>query len=82
MTFRSDYPGAIVVEAKNYGYIINNNPKGFVYHTPEEDADDDPQTPGISLGQLDLQVTLTSIATSASFSNWCLSATAHTRTPL
>ncbi len=46
MTFRADYPPAIVVEAKNYGYIINNNPKGFVYHTPEEDADDDPQTPG------------------------------------
>ena len=34
------------MEAKNYGYIINNNPKGFVYHTPEEAADDDPQTPG------------------------------------
>jgi len=50
MTFRADYPGAIVVEAKNYGYIVNNNPKGFVYHTPEEDADDDPQTPGYLAG--------------------------------
>ena len=45
MVFRADYPGAIVVEAANFGYIINNNPKGFVYHCPEEDADDDPQTP-------------------------------------
>jgi len=50
MTFRSDYPGAIVVEAANYGYIVNNNPKGFVYHTPEEDADADPQTPGYLAG--------------------------------
>lgn len=40
-----DYPGAIQVEAANYGYSTKNNPKGFVYHTPEEKADDDPQTP-------------------------------------
>ena len=50
MTFRADYPPAIVVEAANFGYIVNNNPKGGVYHTPEEDADDDPQTPGYLAG--------------------------------
>lgn len=50
MTFRADYPSAIVVEAAQYGYIVNNNPKGFVYHTPEELADDDPQTPGYLAG--------------------------------
>ena len=50
MTFKADYPGAIVVEAANYGYKTKNHPKGFVYHTPEEKADDDPQTPGYLAG--------------------------------
>jgi hypothetical protein len=50
MTFPADYPGAIVVEAANYGYNVPNVPKGFVYHTPEEKADDDPQTPGYIAG--------------------------------
>ncbi len=45
MTFPANYPGAIVVEAAQYGYSTKNHPKGFVYHTPEEVADDDPQTP-------------------------------------
>ncbi len=50
MTFQADYPGAIVVEAANYGYATKNHPKGSVYHTPEEDADDDPQAPGYIAG--------------------------------
>jgi len=33
MTFRADYPGAIVVEAKNYGYIVNNNPNAATVAT-------------------------------------------------
>lgn len=46
MTFTADFPGAIVVEAANYGYIgRKNNPKGWGYHTPEELADDYPATP-------------------------------------
>jgi hypothetical protein len=46
MAFSSDYPGAIVVEAKNYGYGAHvNAPRGFCFHCPEETADDDPQTP-------------------------------------
>ncbi len=46
MSFPSDYPGAIVVEAANYGYgSRKNNPKGWIYHTPEEIADADPTTP-------------------------------------
>lgn len=39
-----------MVEAANYGYAIKNVPRGFVYHTPEEIADDDPQTPGYLAG--------------------------------
>lgn len=50
MTFPSDYPGAIVVEAANYGYATKNRPKRFGFHTPEEKADDDPQTPGYLAG--------------------------------
>ena len=50
MSFTADYPAAIVVEAANYGYAVKNLPRGFVYHTPEEKADDDPQTPGYLAG--------------------------------
>jgi N-acetyl-anhydromuramyl-L-alanine amidase AmpD len=50
MTFQADYPGAIVVEARNYGYAgvcadPVNRPRGFVLHTPEEAADDHMTTP-------------------------------------
>jgi len=41
----ADYPGAIVVEAANYGYFSGNRPLAWCLHTPEEPADDDPQTP-------------------------------------
>lgn len=47
---RADYPGAIVVEAANYGYGTPNQPKTWCFHTPEEKADDDPQTPGYIAG--------------------------------
>lgn len=50
MSFASDYPGAIVVEAANYGYGTPNRPKTWGFHTPEEIADDDPQTPGYLAG--------------------------------
>ena len=50
MTFTADYPGAIVVQARNYGYVIGgqhrfNSPKAWVLHTPEEPADNVPATP-------------------------------------
>src|SRR3972149_6036725 len=41
----ADYPGAIVVEAKNYGYYSGNRPLAWCLHTPEEVADSNPQTP-------------------------------------
>src|SRR3990167_3813625 len=46
----ADYPGAIVVEARNYGYEwiyvdYLNRPRAWCLHTPEEVADSDPQTP-------------------------------------
>jgi hypothetical protein len=44
--FLPDYPGAIVVEAANYGYGTPNRPKTWGFHTPEEDADATPVTPG------------------------------------
>ena len=48
MAFLSDYPGAIVVEAAQYGYpkgARNNHPKAWCLHTPEEVADSQPSTP-------------------------------------
>ena len=51
MVFTEDYPGAIVVEAANYGYkggpngYLTNEPKAWCLHTPEEPADDIPSTP-------------------------------------
>ena len=50
MGFVADYPGALVVQARNYGYVLNgkhltNNPKAWGLHTPEEPADNVPQTP-------------------------------------
>ena len=45
MTFLANYPGAIVVEAANYGYGTLNIPKAWCLHTPEEPADNNPQTP-------------------------------------
>lgn len=42
---KPDYIGAIVVEAKNYGYGARNNPKAWCLHTPEEPADSNPITP-------------------------------------
>lgn len=50
MTFEADYEGAIVVEARNYGFrsgdtIFWNNPKAFCLHTPEEPADNHASTP-------------------------------------
>ena len=50
MTFAADYPSAIVVQARNYGYVVNgkhltNNPKAFCLHTPEEPPDNVPSTP-------------------------------------
>lgn len=50
MTFQAEYPAAIVVEAANYGYGTPNRPKTWCFHTPEEEADDDPQTPGYIAG--------------------------------
>lgn len=52
MTFTPDHPGAIVVQAdvtnyylpENHGSVANQ-PKGWVLHTPEEAADDNPVTP-------------------------------------
>lgn len=42
----ADYPGAIVVEAKQYGYgLWKNHPKAWCLHTPEEKPDDYPATP-------------------------------------
>ena len=42
----ADYPGAIVVEAANYGYSgAFSRPRAWALHTPEELADSDPQTP-------------------------------------
>lgn len=45
----ADYPGAIVFEARNYGFGGKpgrlNQPKGWVIHTPEEPADERPNTP-------------------------------------
>jgi len=50
MAFQPDYPGAIVVQARNYGYVVGgkhltNNPKAFCLHTPEEPPDNVPATP-------------------------------------
>ena len=50
MIFIAAYPGAIVVEARNYGYVVGgkhllNNPKAFCLHTPEEPPDNVPSTP-------------------------------------
>ena len=46
MAFVADYKGAIVVEARNYGYTGSfNNPKAWCLHTPEEPPDDVPSTP-------------------------------------
>ncbi len=45
MTFQADYPGAIVVEAAQYGYAGPNRPKTWGFHTPEEPADTYPSTP-------------------------------------
>jgi N-acetyl-anhydromuramyl-L-alanine amidase AmpD len=50
MSFTSDYPGAIVVEANNYGFVqdgqpVYNRPKSWCLHTPEEEADEYPATP-------------------------------------
>jgi hypothetical protein len=50
MTFQADYPGAIVVEAANYGYTqgaysLGNQPVTWCFHTPEEPADSHPSTP-------------------------------------
>lgn len=46
MPFVADYPGAIVVEAANYGYGgAPNHPKTWGFHTPEEPADSYPSTP-------------------------------------
>ena len=50
MAFSADYPGAIVVPSRNYGYVaagqhLTNNPKAWCLHTPEEPADNVPQTP-------------------------------------
>lgn len=42
---RADYPGAIVVEAAQYGYGVPNRPKRWGFHTPEEPADSYPSTP-------------------------------------
>lgn len=42
----ADYPGAIVIEARNYGYSgAINRPRAFCLHTPEEPADDHMTTP-------------------------------------
>src|SRR3990167_6281612 len=46
----ADYPGAIVVEARNFGYEwiyvdYLTRPRAWCLHTPEEVADSDPQTP-------------------------------------
>src|SRR3990167_2975131 len=42
----ADYPGAIVVEAANYGYSgAFNRPRAWALHTPEELADSNPSTP-------------------------------------
>jgi len=48
--FLTDYPGAIPVLARNFGYVVNgkhltNNPKAWALHTPEEPADNVPSTP-------------------------------------
>ena len=40
-----NFPGAIQVEAAQYGYTSKNNPKSWCLHTPEEPADDNPSTP-------------------------------------
>ncbi len=40
-----NYPGAIQVEAGQYGYSTKNNPKAWCLHTPEELADATPSTP-------------------------------------
>ena len=50
MAFQPNYPGAIVVEARNYGYVVGgqhltNNPKAWALHTPEEPPDNVPSTP-------------------------------------
>jgi len=50
VTFLADYPGAIVVQARNYGYVVGgkhllNNPKAWALHTPEEPPDNVPSTP-------------------------------------
>ena len=50
MAFTADYPGALVVEARNYGYVVGgkhltNNPKAWCLHTPEEPPDNVPSTP-------------------------------------
>ena len=42
---RANYPGAIVVEAAQYGYATKNRPKRWGFHTPEEPADTHPSTP-------------------------------------
>jgi len=45
LTFTADFPGAIVIEAAQYGYSAPNHPRAFCLHTPEEPADDNPSTP-------------------------------------
>lgn len=46
VTFAADYPGAIVVPARNYGYgAAKCQPRAWCLHTPEEPADDVPSTP-------------------------------------
>lgn len=46
MSFTADFPGAIVVEAAQYGYApYKNDPKAWCLHTPEELADNNPVTP-------------------------------------
>ena len=48
--FSANYPGAIVVPSRNYGYVVGgkhllNTPKAFCLHTPEEPPDNVPSTP-------------------------------------
>ena len=49
MSFQADFPGAIVVEARNYGYDGKpgtlNVPRAWCLHTPEEPADEVESTP-------------------------------------
>ena len=45
MSWLADYPGAIVVPARWFGYGQPNRPKAWALHTPEEPADDHMGTP-------------------------------------